>query len=113
MQTRDGPVTMSEIARLAQVAPSTVSRALRDDPAIPLTRRTEIKRLAEQLGYHPNPLVSTLMAQVHKGRRMDEPGHIAWIDLWPEGVSTPAVFMLQILTGAKKRAEALGYQLEI
>jgi LacI family transcriptional regulator len=113
MQRREGPVTMSEIARLAQVAPSTVSRALRDDPAIPLTRRAEIKRLAEELGYHPNPLVSTLMAQVHSGRRVDEPGHIAWIDLWPQGVSTPAVFMQQILGGAEKRAHALGYKLEI
>src|SRR5688572_24715391 len=113
MQRREGPVTMSEIARLAQVAPSTVSRALRDDPAIPLTRRVEIKRLAEELGYHPNPLVSTLMAQVHSGRRVDEPGHIAWIDLWPQGVSTPAVFMHQILSGAEKRAHALGYKLEI
>ena len=113
MQRRDGPITMSEIARRARVAPSTVSRALRDDPAIPLTRRIEIKRLAEELGYHPNPLVSTLMAQVHSGRRVDEPGHIAWIDLWPEGVSTPAVFMSQILAGAQRRAHALGYQLEL
>ena len=38
---------------------------------------------------------------------------VAWIDLWPEGVSTPAVFMDQILAGAQRRAQALGYQLEL
>lgn len=104
---------MTEIARLAHVAPSTVSRSLRDDPAIPLVRRTEIKRIAKELGYQPNPLVSTLMAQVHRGRRADDPDHIAWIDLWPPGTSTPAVFMSEILGGARQRARALGYDLEV
>ena len=113
MQAPKNPVTMSEIARRAHVAPSTVSRALRDDPAIPVARRIEIKRLAEELGYHPNPLVSTLMAQVHSGRRVGDPDRIAWIDLWPRGVSTPAVFMSQLLSGARWRAVALGYEIEV
>ena len=104
---------MRDVARLARVALSTVSRALRDDPAIPLKRRMEIKRMAEEIGYHPNPLVSTLMAQVHRGRRAGDPDQIAWIDLWPDGSHSPAVLMFEILTGARARARSLGYELEV
>jgi LacI family transcriptional regulator len=113
MERADRPVTMRDVAHLAGVALSTVSRALRDDPAIPLVRRSQIKRLAEEIGYHPNPLVSTLMAQVHGRRRTDDPGHIAWIDLWPSHAKPPAVLMFQLLVGARQRAQALGYKIEV
>jgi LacI family transcriptional regulator len=113
MERSEHPVTMRDVARLAGVALSTVSRALRDDPAIPLSRREQVKRIAEQIGYHPNPLVSTLMAQVHGRRRADDPGHIAWIDLWPSRANPPAVLMFDLLVGARQRAQALGYQIEL
>jgi DNA-binding LacI/PurR family transcriptional regulator len=46
--------TLAEIARKAGVNKSTVSRALRDDPAIASKTRLHIQHLAAQLNYVPN-----------------------------------------------------------
>ncbi len=104
---------MGEVARAAGVSRSTVSRALRDDPSIPAAKCREIKLIAGQLGYRPNPLVSTLMARIHEGRRHGDPDYIAWLDLWPDEEYPPAVHMLQILAGARQRARELGYAIQI
>lgn len=53
---------MAEIAQRLRVASSTVSRALRDDPRIGADLRERVRRVADELGYRPNPLVSALMA---------------------------------------------------
>lgn len=45
---------MADIARLAGVSASTVSRALTDSPVIPLETREEIKRIAAEQGYVVN-----------------------------------------------------------
>lgn len=55
-------VRMAEIAQLLSVASSTVSRALRNDPRISPELRNRVRRIADELGYQPNPLVSALMA---------------------------------------------------
>jgi hypothetical protein len=55
-------VRMAEIAQRLNVASSTISRALRDDPRISLELRNRVRSVAEELGYRPNPLVSALMA---------------------------------------------------
>ena len=58
---------MAEIAQRLGVAPSTVSRALRDDPRISAAVREQVRGIAGELGYRPNPLVSALMA--HRRRK--------------------------------------------
>ncbi len=105
---------MATIARAAGVATSTVSKALREDPSIPETRRREIQRLAKSLGYQPNPLVAALMARLHSRRRRNDPHHIAWIDLWPDvrEAARTSDFKL-MLRGANQRAGELGYLIEV
>lgn len=105
---------MRAVAQAVGVSTSTVSKALRDDPTIPETRRKAIKRVADRLGYRANPLVSALMAQLHSQRRRNDPHHIAWIDLWTGDLQaarghdgTPA------LTGARRRAAELGYGIDV
>lgn len=108
------PVTMSTVAQAAGVATSTVSKALRDDPSISIARRREIQRLADKLGYRPDPLVATLMARLHTGRRREDPNHIAWIDLWPDEKEAARTTDFKLmLKGANKRAGELGYQIEV
>jgi LacI family transcriptional regulator len=105
---------MATVARSAGVATSTVSKALRSDPTIPEARRLEIRRIAESLGYRPNPMVAALMARLHSQRRRNDPHHLAWIDLWPddEEAARTTDFKL-MLSGARQRAAELGYQIEV
>lgn len=53
--------TIKDIARLAGVSPSTVSRALADSPLVAADTRAEIKELAASLDYSPNGLARGLV----------------------------------------------------
>jgi LacI family transcriptional regulator len=55
--------TIKDIAAIAGVNVSTVSRALRDHPDIGLALRTKIKQLAHDMHYHPNMLAVQLRKQ--------------------------------------------------
>jgi LacI family transcriptional regulator len=55
--------TIKDIAAVAGVNISTVSRALRDHPDIGITLRTKIKQLANEMHYHPNMLAVQLRKQ--------------------------------------------------
>lgn len=109
-----GLITMDTVATAAGVARSTVSKALRGDPTIPEGRRKEICRIADRLGYRPNPLVAALMAQLHSQRRRNDPHHLAWIDLWTHEVAVAHGHdAAPALTGARRRARELGYEIEV
>ncbi|MFK7981680.1 MAG: LacI family DNA-binding transcriptional regulator [Saprospiraceae bacterium] len=47
-------ITIRDIAKLLEVSPSTVSRALKDHPDIGKTTKDKVKRVADELGYFPN-----------------------------------------------------------
>jgi DNA-binding LacI/PurR family transcriptional regulator len=47
-------VTIKDIARLAQVSHTTVSRALNDSPLINAETKEKIKQIAQEMGYTPN-----------------------------------------------------------
>lgn len=52
-----------DIADRAGVAPSTVSRALRDHPRIGAETRARIKRIANEMGFVPNSIAQSLVSQ--------------------------------------------------
>lgn len=111
--TESSDVTMATVARAVGVATSTVSKALREDPTIPVARRREIQRVAKAMGYRPNPMVAALMARLHTRRRRDDPYHLAWIDLWQDDrEAAGATDFNLMLRGAIQRADELGYQIE-
>lgn len=56
----DGPVKMADIARLAGVSVSTVSRALAGSPLVPAEKRREILAVAESRGYVVNEAARNL-----------------------------------------------------
>ena len=56
----DGPLKMADVARLANVSMSTVSRALADNPLIPKEKRLEIQKIAAQAGYVINQSARSL-----------------------------------------------------
>lgn len=54
-------VTITDIARKLNVAPSTVSRALNDHPALKKETKEAVRDLAEKLNYQPNLLALNLL----------------------------------------------------
>jgi DNA-binding LacI/PurR family transcriptional regulator len=56
-------VSIQDIAHLAGVSHTTVSRALHDSPLISAEVRVQIQQLAEELGYVPNAVAQSLRGQ--------------------------------------------------
>ena len=106
-------VRLQDIADRAGVSRATVSLALRHHASIPVATRTRIQKLAEELGYRPNPLVSALMRH-HRSTRAIRPTHLTLAlvlkfsrrDAWQKYLSP------DLMSGAGRRAEQLGYRLE-
>ncbi|QEC51409.1 LacI family transcriptional regulator [Anseongella ginsenosidimutans] len=53
-------ITIYDIARALGISPSTVSRALKDDSIISSETRKKVKKTAEEMGYQPNSIASSL-----------------------------------------------------
>lgn len=107
-------ITLQTIATKAKVSKVTVSRALRNHPTIPQRTCQRIQRIASQLGYRTNPLVSTLMAQVRNGRLPASHPTIAYLTTNTDlsELSPGQTHAADILHGAIARAAELGYKVE-
>ena len=47
-------VTIKDVARLAEVSPSTVTRVIQDKPSISQATKKRVRQAMETLNYHPN-----------------------------------------------------------
>jgi len=56
-------ITIKDIARIAGVSVSTVSKALNDSTAVKPSTKLKIKQLSEQMGYRPNIAAKSLVSQ--------------------------------------------------
>ncbi len=105
---------MKTVADRVGVSMMTVSRAMRNQGKVsPATRRRVIDA-AEKLGYRPNPLIGALMGELRRTRPSKiTPDTIAFLtfhsteDGWRSAYSPNALF-----SGARARAENLGFKLE-
>jgi LacI family transcriptional regulator len=110
MQTR---VTLRDVAAKAGVHHTTVSRALKNDPRISAETLAKIRTLAEQMGYMPDPMLSSLNAYRHASRPSPYHGTIAWItnfstrDGWRKSSCYELYFQ-----GASEQLIRHGYRLE-
>jgi len=57
-------VTIVDIAKLAGVSPSTVSRVISGNPRISAATSRKVKAIMEELGYHPNAMAKSLVGGV-------------------------------------------------
>jgi DNA-binding LacI/PurR family transcriptional regulator len=97
----NGKVTLRDIARIANVSPSTVSRVLNNDAnahMISEETRLRIRTLATELGYRPNPVARALAG-----------GHSHLIGLIVRAIADP--FFAQLIEELTSCARARGYQL--
>src|SRR4051812_49196466 len=106
-------VTVRDIAEKAGVSAMTVSRALRKHPNISPATRAKVEKIAAQLGYRPNPLVSALMSY----RRAVKPIrlHTTWgfVTNFPTRDGWKKLRMYEEFSqGASASADQHGYQLE-
>jgi len=91
------------------VSKTTVSLALRMNPKIPETTRKRISEVAATLGYCPDPALARIAAHRWKTRTAGSGSTIAFVT-----TDHPAGGYLDgaAITGAKRRAQELGYHLE-
>ncbi|WP_043583009.1 LacI family DNA-binding transcriptional regulator [Geminisphaera colitermitum] len=72
-------VTHKDIARKMGVHRTTVSMALRGHPGIPPETRERVEKLAAEMGYAPDPMLSALSAYRSSRRPAAFQGTLAWI----------------------------------
>lgn len=114
MESDHRVVTLKDIAVHTGRSLATVSYALRDDAKIPSATRQEIQQAARTLGYRANPRVSNLMAFIRKTQKRHFGERIAfvWVNTSQKEVARDS-FLQAIYAGARKRAQQLGFGLEI
>ena len=107
-------VTQQDIARAAGVNRATVSLALRSHASIPVTTRERIQKLAEKLGYQPDPMLSALAAYRHGRRPAGFHGTLAWLaHTTPEFSWRSNLHFVAYHEAACAQAEIHGYRVEV
>jgi len=104
---------MADVAAKLGISGVAVSLGLRDHHRISPERRREIKRVAREMGFVPDPFLSALAAHSRQRTPAKEHGVLAWINHWqePQRLRQYREFDL-CWRGASKAAADLGYRLD-
>lgn len=106
--------TLRDIATACGVHYSTVSLALRKDPRIAQQTIEKVLKVANALGYRPDPSITSLMTRIRMGKHNTYRETLAWVtcptqvDDWRNNRA-----FLGFYRGAHERARALGYKLNL
>lgn len=90
------PVTIKDIAKVASVSHTTVSRALKGHPAISAETTAHIRQLAKEMGYIPSAVAQSLLSQ-----------QTNTIGVVLTSIADP--FTVHIVGGVEEVAQAAGY----
>lgn len=104
--------TLRDLARLAGVSATTVSKALRNHPKVGDGKRAEILALAETHGYRRNPALSAWMRHVRDIRHPTAGETLAYVTAQSmvETLRTRDAWAHRYHTGALALAQRLGYR---
>ena len=110
------PTTISSIADKAGVSKSTVTLALKNSPKVVEEKRLKIQKIARELGYKPNPLVTAQMAHIRQKKKQKLVTSIGFLSTWydedhHQRLRWPIIG--RFCAGAKTRAEELGFVFEL
>jgi DNA-binding LacI/PurR family transcriptional regulator len=94
-------VTIKEVAKIAGVSPSTVSRVISDSPRISGDTKKIVREAMESLGYHPNAIARSLVSKATKTLGIVMPQSTESAFLNP--------FFPQALSGVSAAAHEQGY----
>lgn len=104
--------SMQQVADAAGLSKSAVSLALRNDPRIPVATQNRVKEIANQIGYHRNPVVDTLMAQLRTARKPEFQANIGLVNCAPQRDLGKNHTFKRLREGVIDRAQQLGYRVE-
>jgi Transcriptional regulators len=109
------PVTVQDIADKAGVGRTTVSLALRNHPKISEPTRRRIQKLAQAMGYRPNPLVAAHMAHIRALHPKKTSQCLAFLcnRSLSEIEADSKTPVWKYFQGARARALQLGFRLEL
>ncbi|HEY9249518.1 MAG TPA: LacI family DNA-binding transcriptional regulator [Rariglobus sp.] len=106
-------VTQQDIAKAAGVHRTTVCLALKNYPRIPAETRERIVRIAEELGYSPDPMLSALASYRTRLRPQSFHGTLVWLVNSANGYAWDAFpHYRDYHQGATSQARQNGYNLE-
>lgn len=106
-------VTLRKLAEVAGLSVSAVSMALRNHPAISPKTRARVGKLARELGYHPDPKISSLMRHLREGASSDYRETIAFLSSYENHEQWRRFSQHDYYLGAQARAAELGYRVEL
>jgi len=105
---------MQDVAHAAGVHQTTVSLALRDNPRLPENTRTRIRKIADRLGYRPDPMLTALSHYRFGRRSVKAPTPLAFLLNFRDQTELKTSHPHQLfLEGARRQADRIGYQLEV
>ncbi|MEM6821119.1 MAG: LacI family DNA-binding transcriptional regulator [Verrucomicrobiota bacterium] len=106
-------ITTTEIASETGYHQTTVSRALKNHPAIPKKTCEVIQKAARKLGYTPDPALSALSRYRKELKASSYQGIIALISNRPSALAWRKHFIGKLYyKGLKRQAAKLGYEIE-
>ena len=106
-------VTLSDIAKKADVHVTTVSLALRNHPRLPEKTRTRLQKMAKEMGYQPDPVLQALVAYRGKVMERRNPPTIAYLTNWETKLGwKETTAHPEFYAGALAKAEELGFKLD-
>jgi LacI family transcriptional regulator len=106
--------TLKDVAKEAGYHITTISLALRGHASIPLETRQLIEVAAKRLGYRRNEVFHALSRFRQQGRVHAPSPRIAYLENFGAGSgATRSTHLQEMLDGARKQAELLGYQLDV
>ena len=107
-------VTIYDIAKKVGVSHSTVALAMRNHHRISDSRRKQILKVAAEMGYAPDPMLSALATYRTQMQPTKLQNAIAWINHWeqPEKLRGEHREFEGYWRGAEKAARRFGYRLD-
>jgi len=111
-----GVLRLADIARRVGLSRSGVSRALRNDPSIPLATCRRVQQTARQMGFVIDRDVTRAFQAVRLASPARVHGTLGLIDAHPLAArwrQQPRYYVTRVVAGAVERAAELGYRLDV
>lgn len=106
-------VSLRDIAKVAEVSTMTVSLSLRDDPSISEPTRKKVRKIAEEMGYKRDPLLSAFGQQIRLRKSQRFHSTLAWLHDWTDSNAYQRMpWLRRYWQGARTRAEELGFAID-